>query len=142
MGEPEPEAETHDDAMELVKTVFEQMGGTVLPPKRPGHIHRYAILHPQRDAFLMDFENAVLRDWDARKGIPKGRRRFENTEWAELIKRNVYPHLSDVDWDEYVQWVEKGGGDECFQEEDACMDTTAGQISTRGLDSTPLNQIL
>ncbi len=48
-------------------------------------------------------------------------RRFENAEWAELIKRNVYPHHSDIDWEEYVEWVSNGGGDEWFldsQEED------------------------
>ncbi len=73
------------------------------------------LLTPQRDAFFMDFENAILKDW--RKGIPRGPRRYENAEWAELVKRDVYPHHSDVDWHEYVEWVSRGGGDEWFQEE-------------------------
>ena len=66
---------------------------------------------------MMDFEYDVLRCWDARKGIPRGPRRFENQEWAALIKRHVYPHHSDVDWFEYIAWVRDGGGDEWFQEE-------------------------
>ena len=80
------------------------------PPQRPRG-------SPPNDDFLMDFENEVLQDWDARKGIPTGPRRFQNPEWAELIQRNVYPHTSDVDWYEYVVWVENGGGDEWFTEE-------------------------
>ena len=54
---------------------------------------------------MMDLENEILRDWDARKGIPKGPRCFENPEWAALVKENVYPHHSDVDWEEYAEWV-------------------------------------
>ena len=78
-------------------------------PRRPG---RTSFDRPGRDAFLMDFENAVLEDWG--RDIPTGPRRFEKAEWAELIKRNVYPNHSDLDWDEYVEWVSQGGGDEWF----------------------------
>ena len=84
------------------------------PPRRP---RRTSCNRPGRHAFLMDFENDVLRDWDATKGIPTGPRRFEKAEWAELIKRNVYPNHSDLDWDEYVDWVSQGGGDEWLMEE-------------------------
>ena len=66
---------------------------------------------------MMDFENDVLRSWDACKGIPMGPRRFENPEWATLITSRVFPHHSDLDWYEYVEWVRGGGGDEWFQEE-------------------------
>ena len=76
-------------------------------PRRPRHCH-----HSGREDFLMDFENSLLEDWD--NGIPTGPRRFEEAEWAELVKRNVYPNHSDVDWDEYVEWVSSGGGDEWF----------------------------
>jgi hypothetical protein len=79
------------------------------PPRRP---HRVS---PPNDDFMADFENEVLQSWDARLGIPRGTRRFENTEWAALIKRHVYPHHSDVDWSEYQKWCELGGGDEWFQ---------------------------
>ena len=85
------------------------------PPRRP---RRTSFESRQgREDFPMDFENDVLRRWDARKGIPRGPRRFEKAEWAELIKRNVYPNHSDVDWYEYVEWVSAGGGDEFFMEE-------------------------
>ena len=50
------------------------------------------------------------------QGIPKGPRRFENQEWAALIMSQVFPYHSDVDWEEYVDWVKDGGGDEWFQE--------------------------
>ena len=114
----EPKLETHEDAVNLVKTVFEQMGGTVIEkaPRRPRSTPPYTLLTPDRDAFLMDFENALFRDWRS-QAIPKGPRRHEHPDWAELVKSNVYPHHSDVDWAEYVEWVENGGGDEWFQEE-------------------------
>ncbi len=85
-----------------------------LPPRRPRHTPHG---RPGRDSFLMDFENDVLGYWDAHKGIPRGPRRFENKEWAALIMSQVFPHHSDVDWEEYVEWVSQGGGDEWFQEE-------------------------
>ena len=69
----------------------------------------------ERDDFMMDFENAILEEWDARQGIPQGRRRFENPEWAVLVQRNVYPNHSDVNWEQYVEWVQQGGGDEHFR---------------------------
>ena len=63
----------------------------------------------------MDFENSLLEGWAG--PIPQGPRRYEKAEWAELIKKNVYPNHSDIDWYEYVEWVSQGGGDECFMEE-------------------------
>ena len=45
----------------------------------------------------------------------RGNQRHEHKEWAEIIKSQVYPHHSDADWEDYVEWVEKGGGDEWFQ---------------------------
>ena len=83
-------------------------------PKRP----RRCSHGPERDAFMMDFENECLKDWDARKGMPRGPRRFEKADWAALVQRNVYPNHLDVDWDEYVDFVSQGGGDEWFMEED------------------------
>ena len=69
-----------------------------------------------RDAFLMDFENYVLRFWYAYRGIPTGKTRFENENWAALMKSHL--EFSDTCWDEYVAWVQQGGGDEWFQEEE------------------------
>ena len=66
--------------------------------------------------FMMDFENSLLSEWIG--SPPTGPRRFEVPEWAALIKRNVYPVHSDVDWDEYCDWVWGGGGDEWFVEDE------------------------
>ena len=65
----------------------------------------------------MDFKISCLEMWDSSvKEHPKGPRRHENKEWAELIQSQVYPNHSDVDWWEYSEWVTRGGGDEWFQE--------------------------
>ena len=118
MSEKEPKLETKEDAVNFVMEVFRSMGGTVLPPKRPNHTTQEMVMTPERDAFMMDFENAIFEtDYDQTEEIPKGPRRLENEKWAEAVKRNVYPHHSDVDWDEYCEWVSNGGGDEWFQEE-------------------------
>ena len=76
-------------------------------PRRPRHGH-------VNNSFMMDFENDLLDGWE--HDIPQGPRRFENAAWAQLVQRNVYPAQSDVDWDEYVRWVQSGGGDEWFLE--------------------------
>ena len=59
------------------------------------------------------FENSLLDGWD--KPIPKGNQRHENPEWAKHVQSQVFPNHSDVDWWEYVLWVEEGAGDEWFQ---------------------------
>ena len=68
----------------------------------------------------MDFENSCLsQNWDnAKKQHPTGILRHADAEWAAMIKTQVYPHHSDVDWEEYCEWVSHGGGDEYFLEED------------------------
>jgi len=68
---------------------------------------------------MMDFENACLSEnWDSRiRAHPTGPKRYEDSKWAGMIKRSVYPFNSDIDWEEYVEWVQNGGGDEWFQEE-------------------------
>ncbi len=106
--------------MNFVMDVFRSMGGTVLPPKRPRHIPRYTPLTIARDDFYCDFENTCLsQNWDSsRRAHPKGPNRYKDTEWAKMIQSQVYPHHSDIDWEEYVEWVENGGGDEWFQESD------------------------
>ena len=93
------------------------MGGTVIPPRRPRH--KDDILTPERDSFMMDFENECLKEclrnnWTGE--FPKGPKRHEHSAWAAMIQSQVYPHHSDVDWDEYVKWVSSGFGDEVFQE--------------------------
>lgn len=109
--------ETHEDAVQFVTQIFREMGGRVIPPNRPDHIDEYDIMTPDRDAFMMDFENYCLeRCWDS-KPHPKGSKRYEDPEWAVMIENNVYPNHSDVDWNEYVDWVSRGFGDEWFQED-------------------------
>ena len=106
--------QTHDGAVDFVKDVFKSMGGTMVPPTQP----RKRRLSVKSDAFLMDFENACLAShWDSSvMAHPRGNRRYEHEEWAAMIKNQVFPHHSDVDWGEYVEWVQNGGGDEWFQE--------------------------
>ena len=118
----EPKLETDyakEDAINLVKSVFQSMGGNIMI-RRPRHIDKYEILTIARDNFMMDFENACLSShWDSSKRPhPKGPKRHEDQEWAAMIQSQVYPHHSDVDWEEYVDWVNIGGGDEYFQEDD------------------------
>ena len=112
----EPKLETKEDAIDLVKSVFQSMGGKVLPPRRPGHRDKYDIIDLAVDNFMMDFENSCLeQDW--KKGQhPKGPKRHEDPEWAAMIQAKVYPHHSDVDWEEYREWVSRGFGDEWFME--------------------------
>ena len=60
------------------------------------------IITSERDNFMMDFENSCLaRCWDSRiKPHPKGVKRHEDPEWAAMIESQVYPHHSDVHWEE------------------------------------------
>jgi hypothetical protein len=68
-----------------------------------------------RDAFLMDFENRCLAEWDARQGIPKGPKRYQDEAWATHVLD--FLRFSDTSWSEYCQFVIEGGGDEWFVEE-------------------------
>ena len=63
------------------------------------------------DAFAMDTENSILAEW--RGKIIKGPQRIENKEWAQFVKDRLED--SDLTWEEYCEWVRKGGGDEWFQ---------------------------
>ena len=112
--------EMHEDACKLVMDVFRSMGGTVLPPKRPRHIPRYTPHTIDKGNFYMDFENACLsQNWDSRKRPhPKGTKRHKDPESAAMIQSQVFPNHSDIDWEEYMEWVESGGGDKRFQEEE------------------------
>ena len=105
--------ETHEEQ------VFLEMGGLVIPPKRPGSRDKYSIMKPERDVFMMDFENSCLelQCFKRMKQHPTGNKRHEHPEWAAMIQSQVYPNHSDVDWHEYVDWVSRGFGDKWFQEE-------------------------
>ena len=62
-----------------------------------------------RNHFLMDFENACLSVY-THPNFPKGKRRHEDPDWAELLQSQISKH-SDLNWEQYVLWVENGGGD-------------------------------
>ena len=103
---------TDEEAFELVTEIFRSLGGNVIPPRRPNH--KDDILTPERDSFMMDFENECLRStWTGE--FPKGPKRHEHCAWAVMIQSQVLPHHSDVDWEEYAKWVSSGLGDEFFQ---------------------------
>ena len=61
-------------------------------------------------AFMMDFENSLLVGWFGQ--IPKGNKRYLNPEWRAYVEKYVFPHLSDIRYCMYSEWVEAGGGDE------------------------------
>ena len=108
---------THEGGVQFVEQIFKNLGGQILPPHRPNKGYRYTLISERdRDNFMMDFENACLeQNWGC-KPFPKGPNRYEDKEWAEMIISQVYPHHSDVDFWEYVEWVRGGGGDEWFVE--------------------------
>ena len=89
--------QSQEDAVNLVKQVFQSMGGRVVPPNRPGHVGLYSIMTPERDAFPMDFENACLSQHWGNRPTPQGNKRYQNLEWAVVIQTQVYPNHSDVD---------------------------------------------
>ena len=106
--------EFEDDIAELSQRLFEKT-------RAPCFLRDAQRRKPQDD-FMMDFENAVLQDWnhtwwEEPRLIPKGVNRWKDKEWASLIQKNVYPHHSDVNWHQYVTWVSEGGGDQWFQED-------------------------
>ena len=110
----ESKLQTKEDAIDLVKSVFQNMGGRVLPPRRPRHRDKYDIIDVAMDSFMMDFENSCLEHVWKKGQFPKGPKRHEDPEWAAMIQTQVYPHHSDVDWEEYTEWVSRGFGDEWF----------------------------
>ena len=130
---PEPKlvsSTTKEDAIKLVESVFQSMGGRMLPPRRPRHIDKYEILTIERDNFMMDFENACLsQNWDSsRRAHPKGPNRHKDPEWAAMIQSQVYPHHSDVDWEEYVQWSSVHGDEYFIEDNDSSSEEAFQEI--------------
>ena len=111
-----PPPDYHEDGLWYVEQGFQRMGGTVVhAPTRPGKA-RPLYMSIQRDAFFMDFENACLATfWNSSEPHPKGEKRHLNKKWAEMIRSQVCPNRSDIDWYENVEWATQGGGDEWFQ---------------------------
>ena len=97
-------------------SILETNKDTILHPHRPNKGYRYTLSSERiRNNFMMDFENACLEEYWVGPP-PTGPRRHENEKWAKMIQGQVYPHHSDLDWQEYCDWVKAGGGDEWFVE--------------------------
>ena len=84
--------------------------------------------------YLMDLENWILEhqwpptplpeDTPVRstdelwmKPHPRGRRRFEDPEWAQLVYEALSEENGSITWDTYTAWCLGGGGDEWFVEQ-------------------------
>ena len=86
------------------------------PPHRPNKV--FTTLRDEKDKiiFLTDLENECLREYAG--NCPKGCSRYKFSDWAEHLKKNLYPFHSDADWYEYIQFCEDGHGDEWFFDEE------------------------
>ena len=80
-----------------------------------------------QNAFLMDFENWVLTLWDLE--IPTGPRRYENETWAALMQSEL--EFSDTCWEEYVEWVKQGGGDEWTMMDEGAAEREAAYMEAQ-----------
>ncbi len=63
---------------------------------------------------LWDYENWLLSKYNIELGIPVGTERLTHEHWVRHVKSDL-PN-SDWTWDQYVQHVEAGDGDEWFFE--------------------------
>ena len=61
---------------------------------------------------LCDYENMLLSTYDTAKGIPVGMERLTHESWVQHVKDDL--PRSDFTWQQYVEYVEAGGGDEWF----------------------------
>ena len=79
------------------------------------------------NSYLMDTENYILQShWPPTplpllelwtKPHPRGPRRFEDPEWAQLVYEALSEDNGSITWDTYTAWCLGGGGDEWFMEE-------------------------
>ena len=63
---------------------------------------------------LCDYENWLLSTYDTAKGIPVGMERLTHGGWVQHVKDDL--PTSDFTWQQYLEHVEAGGGDEWFLE--------------------------
>ena len=108
---------THEGGVDFVRAVFESMGGRLPAPpplRRPGFRDCGYKVESSVEAEMMGFENGCLMDFHMLQ--PRGPRRWEHPEWAAHIKARVFPFRADLDWEEYKEWVQGGGGDRWFLE--------------------------
>ena len=122
--------DTHDGGVQFVKDIFIGAGGAEIPPRRPGHRDIASSTSSGRHGFLMDFELACLME-SGSTSCPTGPNRYTDPSWEKFIKARVYPHHSDVDWQEYIDFCESGGGDEWFIEEEVMSPLAQSPPDTR-----------
>ena len=63
---------------------------------------------------LWDCKNWLLSHYDKRKGIPIGMDRLTHEAWTKHDKDDI--DKSDFSWEQYVEHVERGDGDDWFFE--------------------------
>ena len=63
---------------------------------------------------LWDYENWLLSTYNTELGIPVGLERLTHEHWVRHVKSDL-PN-SDWTWDQYVQHVQAGDGDDWFFE--------------------------
>ena len=63
---------------------------------------------------LWDYENWLLSRYNIELGMPVGLERLTHEPWVRHVKSDL-PN-SDFTWDQYVQHVQAGDGDDWFLE--------------------------
>ena len=63
---------------------------------------------------LWDYENWLLSRYNIELGMPVGLERLTHEPWVQHVKNDL-PN-SDFTWDQYVQHVQAGDGDDWFFE--------------------------
>ena len=111
------------------------MASPDIQPPPPGALIRAAkedMRHTNN--YLMDLENWILEhQWPSTplpedtpvcstdelwmKPHPRGPRRFEEPEWAQLVYEALSEEDGSITWDTYTAWCLGGGGDEWFVEQ-------------------------
>ena len=106
-----------EQLIEVVNLREELRGGPA--PRRPGHTTckwaQTSKKNKDMHYILCDLERECLKELhDKYNGFdyePCFRRnRLAHPEWIQTVKSHVYPHSSDVDWDEYCERVRAGEG--------------------------------
>ncbi len=136
-----------------VRAAYLAQGNTLDFWIRPTPLEKMAAPR-MRDAFMMDFENEVMgRHLGGGIGLilggivrpptgqipqfPKGPRRFEDPQWATMMRQQCEGH-SDVTFEQYCEWCLAGGGDEWFQEDEAMEDEQEDEMEPEVGGSAPL----
>jgi hypothetical protein len=108
------------EEIEYEVLIIQQMGRTIVPPKRPRHIPRYTPLTEEMDNFTWISEMHVF----LRNGIVlRGHTRKDQNDtkilngWLLFSHKFTHITVTSIGTNTSVEW-RMGGGDEWFQEED------------------------